>query len=172
MVEDEKMVAALYRGLLGREPDDDGLVHYVEELRQHNDHDRVVRSFVESPEFRGRCQTGELMYALDRAPPMPVQTVCTEAQRKAIWKHIGEAWSALGNTDPYWSVLTDDRWRQPNMTDKGVIDAFYATGNGDIERLVAWLERNGIVLPPSAVCAEYGCGLGRITRLLARRFGG
>jgi SAM-dependent methyltransferase len=39
-----------------------------------------------------------------------------------------------------------------------------------LARLEAWLARNSVVAGPEAVCAEYGCGVGRATHCLARRF--
>jgi SAM-dependent methyltransferase len=56
------------------------------------------------------------------------------------------------------------------MTDRASIEAFYATGQGELLRLEAWLRRNSLELKPDLICAEYGCGVGRVTQWLARRF--
>jgi hypothetical protein len=49
------MVAtALYRGILGREPDPIGLSGKVEQLRSGPVLEQVIRTFIESAEFRSR----------------------------------------------------------------------------------------------------------------------
>jgi SAM-dependent methyltransferase len=88
-----------------------------------------------------------------------------------LWDHIASVWSHFGRVDPYWSVLTDDRWRTKNMTKAATIEAFHATGQADLLRLEAWFRRNSLELKREMVCAEYGCGVGRFTQWLATRFG-
>jgi ubiquinone/menaquinone biosynthesis C-methylase UbiE len=39
-----------------------------------------------------------------------------------------------------------------------------------VERMVVWMERNGICLGRHQICLEYGCGTARITPFLATRF--
>jgi glycosyltransferase involved in cell wall biosynthesis len=48
----EEYIASLYRVLLKREPDDQGFLENVRGLREHGDYTRVLRSFLDSPEFR------------------------------------------------------------------------------------------------------------------------
>ena len=62
----EEYVSSLYRVLLKREPDDEGLGNYVRSLRKHGDYTRILNSFLTSQEFkelelrhRGKS-TGEL----------------------------------------------------------------------------------------------------------------
>ena len=50
----EQVAAALYRGILEREPDSDGFQAYVELLRSGQPLERAIRSFIASPEFRSR----------------------------------------------------------------------------------------------------------------------
>lgn len=47
----EEYVTSLYRTLLKREPDDEGLNNHVRALRGHGDHTRILRAFLEAPEF-------------------------------------------------------------------------------------------------------------------------
>jgi SAM-dependent methyltransferase len=90
-------------------------------------------------------------------------------QMARLWAHVGATWACLGQEDPYWSVLTDPRFRIANMSDAAVLEQFYTSGQGDLKRLDAWLRRNGLALRSDMVCAEYGCGVGRLTGWLARR---
>jgi 2-polyprenyl-3-methyl-5-hydroxy-6-metoxy-1,4-benzoquinol methylase len=50
------------------------------------------------------------------------------------------------------------------------VEAFYATGRQAVYRIDKWLERNRLSLPTNGTCVEYGCGVGRCTVWLARRF--
>jgi SAM-dependent methyltransferase len=54
----EHVVTALYRGILEREPDSDGFRLNVKLLRSGQALERVIRSFVISPEFRSRILAG------------------------------------------------------------------------------------------------------------------
>lgn len=70
-------------------------------------------------------------------------------------------WETLAQREPYFSVLTDDRFRGDGVD----IDAFFATGEADVARLFA-AAGDGFH-PRSAL--DFGCGVGRLTRALARR---
>ncbi len=74
----------------------------------------------------------------------------------------------LGLEDPYYSVLTDPRWRGHAEAD--LIEDFYSTGAGDLQRLESWLARNRVYVNWDGLCAEYGCGVGRFTEWLAKKF--
>ena len=53
----EPVVAALYRGILGREPDPDGLKSYVEHLHAGTTLEELLAAFLASAEFRTRMRT-------------------------------------------------------------------------------------------------------------------
>jgi GT2 family glycosyltransferase len=48
----EQIAPALYRGILGREPDSSGLAHAIEALRSGQPLEELIRGFIASPEFR------------------------------------------------------------------------------------------------------------------------
>jgi SAM-dependent methyltransferase len=174
MASHEEIISAVYRGLLRRDADEGGLALYSNELRDGGELASILDRFVNSPEFRNRIQpeAGTASpYALDDAPPMPVQTSYTPDESRRLWHHIASVWSGFGETDPFYSVLTDDRWRMEKMSDEDALSAFYETGQLDARRMEIWLARSFITPRPDAVVAELGCGVGRITRFLARRFG-
>jgi SAM-dependent methyltransferase len=162
-------VAPAYRALLRREPDPSALQTYSNAIRNGQDLLWLLQNLVQSDEFvlhhSGNASP------LDTAPPMDVQTSATNPEEhRALWDHISSVWSKFGSTDPYWSVLTDERFRSKNMTNGASLEAFYATGQGELLRLEAWLRRNSLELKPDTICAEYGCGVGRLTQWFARRF--
>ena len=168
--EADEIITALYEAMLQRRPDAGGLRHYADGLLHGLSLTEIVSGFLESEEFLRRFMpTLGRPFSLDSAPPNATQVEFTAAERRALWNHVSEVWSAYGKTDPFWSVLTDERWRSKNLTNGQILDAFYETGESEVLRLDAWLRRNDLE-SRGAVCAEYGCGVGRITHALARRF--
>src|SRR4051812_1141904 len=63
------------------------------------------------------------------------------------------AWEELARREPYFSVLTDDRFLSDRIDDAARA-AFFATGEADISRLL------GDFRPESAL--DFGCGVGRL----------
>jgi SAM-dependent methyltransferase len=66
----EQVVTALYRAILDREPDVAGFEHNVNGLRFEQSLERMIRSFVASPEFRSQ-------FARSVVPPAPVPDLKT-----------------------------------------------------------------------------------------------
>jgi SAM-dependent methyltransferase len=74
-------------------------------------------------------------------------------------------WDSLARHDPLWAVLSDPskagrHWR---LTD------FMTTGEREIALLAFQLEQLGFPMPTGAAL-DFGCGVGRLTQALARRF--
>ena len=75
-------------------------------------------------------------------------------------------WDDLASLDPYWAVLTEASKRFGGW-DRG---EFLRSGEAEIERLMVAARELG--LPHAREAAlDFGCGLGRLTRALARHFG-
>lgn len=75
-------------------------------------------------------------------------------------------WDSMASIDPLWAILSDPskrlgRW-QP--------DAFMATGEHDVAYLLGVAGRSGRPLEYGRAL-DFGCGVGRLTRALAGRFG-
>ncbi len=165
----EADVSALFGLLLKREPEPAALAFYAGRLRRYG-LGVVLEAIVKSPEYREKSLRAPDL-GLSAEPRLAVETDLALEQLDALWRHVSQVWTSLGVTDPYWSVLTDERYRKAAMNDAAVIDAFYASGAGDLAYLSAFLDRSGLALRPDMVLAEYGCGVGRVTRLLAQRVG-
>lgn len=74
-------------------------------------------------------------------------------------------WTALGEDDPLWVVLTDpdkkgNRWNEQE---------FFATGQAEISTMFDGLKAAGLS-PASGRALDFGCGVGRLTQALAARF--
>lgn len=71
-------------------------------------------------------------------------------------------WNTLGETEPFFAVLTDDRFLRERMSDADR-EAFFGYGEADIAQIFELID----FAPKSAL--DFGCGVGRLTRALARR---
>jgi SAM-dependent methyltransferase len=71
-------------------------------------------------------------------------------------------WNTLGETQPYFAVLTEDRFLREQMSNEDR-EAFFASGEADIARIFDLIN----FAPKSAL--DFGCGVGRLTRALAKR---
>ncbi|HEX2525573.1 MAG TPA: methyltransferase domain-containing protein [Geminicoccus sp.] len=165
----DQVVNSLYEAVLKREPDRKGLNDHARSLRNGARLTEVMNSFLRSKEFATKVYDEVDRFPLDAGGPLRID-LDGEGTHTGLWEHVAEVWSGYGVSDPYWSVLTDERWRAHNMGRAEVLDEFYKSGSNGIRRMETWFERNGLQINSDMVCAEYGCGVGRCTLWLARRF--
>ncbi len=76
-----------------------------------------------------------------------------------------EEWETLAALDPLWAIASAETARG----NKWDIDAFFATGPPEVAPVFAVLETLGRPTG-SARALDFGCGVGRLTRVLAERF--
>lgn len=101
-------------------------------------------------------------------PKMALDLNATPAQFNAMLNDVAKTWKHLGETEPHWSVLTDDRFKQDQINQSQ--EEFYATGKNDIALIRSFFERNGEDLGAVGTVVELGCGVGRVTSHLASLF--
>jgi len=78
-----------------------------------------------------------------------------------------EQWRRFGEEDPYYGVLTEDRYRRENL-DEAAREAFFRSGQETIDGLVARMQELG--QPQHWTRAmDFGCGVGRLLVPLADR---
>lgn len=78
-----------------------------------------------------------------------------------------EDWAKWGESDPYFGVLSDNRFRKETIDQYR--DEFFSSGEAMIATRMATVERLfGPLSKGSAV--DFGCGVGRLAIPLARRF--
>jgi len=76
-------------------------------------------------------------------------------------------WEYFGKTDPYWAVLTHDKFRKQNLTDD-LVQSFFASGEAYIAFIFHTIRQHldTNFAPRSAL--DFGCGVGRLVIPLAR----
>src|SRR5687768_3754620 len=79
-------------------------------------------------------------------------------------------WESLGTTDPYWAVVTDDRYRFHNLTAENIAQ-FFATGERDVANVFAAIGKHITPDFAPARTLDFGCGVGRLAIPLAARCG-
>ncbi len=153
-----------YKLLLDREPEGDLVVQ--EKLAQIRDARSLREEFLRSNEYRQlNPDIVRRSFAGDE-PPMKVETKCSNPQMRLLFSRVKESWQQLGKDEPYWSVLVCDRYRASGFT--GASDEFFETGKHSAGLLKAALLRNGFEYARVGNALEFGCGVGRVTRWLAK----
>jgi SAM-dependent methyltransferase len=78
-------------------------------------------------------------------------------------------WQILGKRDPYFAVLTEERFRRDQLTNES-LDAFFQTGRDEAHSLLSDCERHLGSVPTRSVL-EFGCGVGRLLIPMSGVFG-
>lgn len=164
-----------YRLVLGRPPESE---HTIETQRiRHADFPQFLRSLLESEEFASRRglteaeQQSLFLQPINKSfwtgRPQIQYDVNPDVMERLVHR-ISEQWTRLGEQDPHWSVLTDDRFRADKINAESLA-AFNESGRHYASIIAHFEQRTGS--PASkGVCLELGCGVGRITRHLAETF--
>lgn len=79
---------------------------------------------------------------------------------------LERTWEIYGRQDPMWAALMDPAKRGGRWE----AEAFFATGEAEIATVFAYLDRLGVNWDRSGEALDFGCGVGRLTQALARRF--
>jgi hypothetical protein len=163
-------VASLFRELLGREPES---VHAVAgNLANCPTLLDLIKSIAGSEEYGRRFadygDMGRALAQLIDAPPQRIQHTVEDDLLDRMLARVRAEWAALGDHDPHYSVLSEQRFRAAELND-ATRALFYQSGRYEIEVLERFEARAGISAG-HGVCLEFGCGVGRTTRFLAERF--
>ena len=80
-------------------------------------------------------------------------------------KRADRDWETLAQQEPWFAVLTDERYLRERISDDD-LRAFFASGESDIAHILDLIARPDFA-PKSAL--DFGCGVGRLTRALTLR---
>ncbi len=87
---------------------------------------------------------------------------------QAQWDRGRSTWERFGESEPYWSVLSQPQFRAATLDAAGR-DAFFRSGEEDVAHTLDEIRR---VVDPAfqpAAALDFGCGVGRLVVPLARR---
>jgi len=160
-----------YRMILGREPESPRAISVHTNI---SDVTALREAFFRSREFstQGRASV-DLRQKVGRLPlDVPANEIeysATETQLNQCLQKIKAAWSHMGNTKPHFSVITNKQYLPDTLEEN--ISSFWASGMIEAECVEKILLRYKIGSLFSRVCVEFGCGVGRVTMGLAKRFG-
>ena len=87
--------------------------------------------------------------------------------QKFLDRVIGQ-WHAMGETEPYWSNDPVDKYKLDQLVEDALQD-FYQDGYVWMDTLSAFESRSQVKIK-NGVCVELGCGAGKYTEALAKRF--
>ena len=120
---DRELVEACYKAILGRAPDSESVIE--EKIKWSPSIEALIGEFLNSPEFINRLPVRWRQFYLRE--PSYIDVDVSEAQMQALFARVQSQWGALGQSDPFWSVLTHDEFRGVNLTQEA-LDAFYHSG--------------------------------------------
>jgi SAM-dependent methyltransferase len=184
---EEAFARALYGVFLFRDPDPAGFASAIQQLRSGRTVEDLLNWCLRSPEFAARWQRFIATYVGPQAAPAPGQSAvplryvpldaavmhvechASTSELAELIHRIGEAWTSMGSTRPYHSVLSAENFLPENIN-KEATDAFWASGSKEVARVQSMLMKHGFDSTTSKICVEYGCGVGRVTSPLARTF--
>lgn len=78
-------------------------------------------------------------------------------------------WELLGEEDPYFGVLTEEKFRQGNFDEKVKFE-FFESGERHVELVVAIIKKIFDSTFDPTRCLDFGCGVGRMVIPMAKRF--
>ena len=87
----------------------------------------------------------------------------------SIYDNHEVSWRKYGRDDPYFGVLTEERYRSKNLDDAARAD-FFATGEAHVEQVLSTIARH--VAPDLRIdrALDFGCGVGRLLLPFGNRF--
>lgn len=158
-------VIGLYRLLLGRDPESEAVIAEALGLPVG----RLIEGFLGSEE-RARRDVGLLNERYRRAwPSGPVDLTADPRTLAALLDMARDTWVRLGETEAYWSVMTDPAYRTQAL-DTAAEARFFDTGMEEVQAFLDACRRNGLEPPFEGRVLDFGCGVGRVGLHLARRF--
>lgn len=164
-------VVAAYRLILGREPENEQV---IEGWMQAENLEILRQSFLSGQEFREKLKSRGLFSSVATVgrniygPKMQLDLAISRVQFKKMLKEVAQTWSRLGKTEPHWSVLTSEHFKQDKIA--STEEEFYRTGGSEVRMIQSYFDRAGENIDAVQSVLELGCGVGRITSHLAMTF--
>ena len=161
-------IRMLYRTVLKREAESDAVVrNYTDANVALGD---ALNVFLTCPEFVERNVPAAGAAIWQARQPGTIETEATDTQLSAMRAHVEKVWSAYGEEQTYWSVLTADKYRDAAL-DAAALADFYASGFGTYDQIARLLARNGVEAGRIRSVLDFGCGVGRLAAPFVQHLG-
>jgi len=165
----EDDVRYAFRFLLGREIEGEAMIQQFIDV--YADLESLREGLMSSEEYRliHAARTARISRFPADAGSRRIETrAAAEPRAHLIVQQVAHR-RALGEAEPWWSCLPDDRFRAAHI-DAAALDAFWQGGKAEAELCEAMLRRHNMAPGAFRICVEFGCGVGRMSRWLAERF--
>lgn len=167
----EEDIKMAYRFFLGREPENkDVILNLQQNIKTYDD---LSKNFLISHEFVkiyskfiGEQQNIRLNHPL--LPRIPVDVDVSLECLQNLLHRVHLQWHKLGKENPYWSVLTQEQYKNNNFDNNR--SSFYSSGKYFVDVFMASLRRASINIKNIKSCIDFGCGVGRVTFYLSKNF--
>ena len=159
------IVVAAYRDFLQREPESLDVINLHAETATSPT--ELIKSIVSSEEFKRSVYLAQVHKDYEQ----PIAAIDVEVSKPVmtqLMERVQREWRKLGENDPYWSVLSNEAFRNNKMSEQ-VRKQFLATGLESAD-LIERFEARSQVNPQRGICFELGCGVGRVTYYLSKKF--
>src|SRR5258706_11240362 len=87
----------------------------------------------------------------------------------ALVDNPDKSWRKFGKDDPYFGVLTAERFRRENL-DEATLSDFFASGEDHVAHILEIVRRHITTDLAMNSAVDFGCGVGRLVLPLARRY--
>jgi SAM-dependent methyltransferase len=101
-----------------------------------------------------------------RARQTARQTLQGPGSPRTGLEEIHDVWEAQARADPLWAVLSETEKRERAWS----VNEFLQTGEDQVARALDRFLEAGGRLPDHELALDFGCGVGRLTQALGRRF--
>ena len=154
-----ELVRTAYQLLLGRDPENNSVIQDKLGMSALD----LRKEFSKSYEFliRNRVPLTPSLN-LTKTPSVPQEVI------DGYFLRLVNQWTSLGDSNPYWSVLSSDEYRGNLSQDS--LEEFYHSGQEVLVRFHDLLSSFEIDPNPGHTILELGCGVGRITKSLAEKY--
>lgn len=154
-----ELVRTAYQLLLGRDPENNSVIQNELGMSPLD----LREEFSKSYEFLIRNR-------VPLTPSLNHTRTPSVSQEKidGYFRRLVNQWTSLGDSNPYWSVLSSDEYRGTLSGDS--LDEFYNSGLEVLGRFHDLLSTFETDPSPDHTILELGCGVGRITKSLAEKY--
>jgi 2-polyprenyl-3-methyl-5-hydroxy-6-metoxy-1,4-benzoquinol methylase len=154
-----KLVRELYLAFLEREPENQEIIERKIE-KSNGDLGTLLKDFLDSFEFL--VKKSSRFYTLIRNQNF--DELDPQVQKQLFTVTLKQ-WVEWGNSDPFWSVLSDEKFKQDKF--KQFESEFWISGQRDVDNISNIVDKYQISVES---VLDFGCGVGRLTIPLSQKY--